>query len=77
MAHFSISSGSWLAYPLISFCPAFLAVDLRPRAVLLTSCLSLYFTQGLLVILQFQVFAGFPIELVYAPAFLLLELVLE
>ena len=65
-----------LSFRLLLSCP-FLTIDPRVGVVFLTNCHSFYFTQGLLRILQLQIFASFPIELVYAPAFLLLDLVPE
>ena len=41
-----------------------LALDSRPEVVLLISCHSFYFAQGLLGIFQLQVLADFPIELI-------------
>ena len=54
-----------------------LAIDSRPAVILLTSCHSFCSTQGLLGILQLQVFVGFHVELVYTLTFLLLELIPE
>ena len=52
-----------------------LALDSRPGIILLISCYSFCFMQGPFGIFQLQVLAGFPVELVYAPTFLLLKLI--
>ena len=53
----------------------FLAIDPLPKVILLTNDRPFRFTQGLLGILQLQVFMGFPVKLVYALTLFLVELI--
>ena len=53
----------------------FLAIDPWFGVILITSGRLFRFTQGLLGILQLQVFMGFPVKLIYTPSFFLLELI--
>ena len=88
--HVGMVTGILWELPFVFLWPIFLFLQ-APGSLILSShivlplfaidlCTSYHFfcfTQGLLEILQLQVFAGFPIELVYALAFFLLELVLK
>ena len=55
----------------------FLAIDPLPKVILLTNDRLFRFTQGLLGILQLQVFMSFPTKLIDNSTFYLLELILK